>query len=150
MKRIAYLISPLLVLFLTSCEQNPRYSDLDGFWQVRSVEDKASGITGDAKGRLYISFECDLVKLTFYPEVRNKGSLGHEYISSYTVQDGILSFGTFYKYSYNIAKTEKELAPIQEVSAFGIYHQPDAFHLSISKKTMILENDEVRVCLLHY
>lgn len=150
MKRTPFIISLLTAMLFASCEQNPRYSQLDGIWQVLTVEDKLAETTADAEGRLYISFEYELVKLTFYPEVRNEGTLGHEYVSYYSLQDNTLSMGTFYKYSYNISKTEKELAPPEEMSAFGIRQQPAAFGMTIEGQSMTLENGEARLTLRHY
>lgn len=150
MKHILFIIFVLSSLFLASCEQNPRYSPLDGFWQVTTVENKSLQTISDAEGRFYMSFECELVKLTYYPAVHNKGTLGHEYVSSFTLQDGVLALGTFYKYSYDISKTEKELAPANEMASFGIYEQPASFRLSMEKRTMTLENDEARIILRKY
>ena len=150
MKRTPFIICLLTAMLFASCEQNPRYSRLDGIWQVLTVEDKLAGTTAHAEGRLYISFEYELVKLTFYPEVRNEGTLGHEYVSYHSLQDNTLSLGTFYKYSYNINKTEKEPAPQEEMSAFGIRQQPAAFGITVKGESMTLENDEARLTLRRY
>ena len=139
----------VLLMLLTSCEKNIRYSAFDGFWQVCSVEDKRTGTVTNPEGRLYISFECELVKLSYLTEGHNTGFLGYEYIGSYVLQGDSLQFSTFYIYHYTNPDETIE-APAHHLEAFGIYSQPASFALTMTKKEMTLDNATTQLKLRKY
>jgi len=145
--RIILLLS--LFLLLASCEKNVRYSVFDGFWQVCSVEDKATGTVTNPEGRLYISFDCELVKLSYLTEDHNTGFLGYEYIGSFVQQGDSLRFSTFYVYHYTNPQ-ETTPSPAEHLSAFGIYAQPVSFALRMTKREMTLENESSCLRLRKY
>ena len=145
MKKRRLITLLLLALCAASCEKNIRYSPFDGFWQVTSVEDKTTGTVSNPEGRLYISFECELAKLSYLPEDRNTGFLGYEYVGSYIHRNDSLLFSPFYKY-----REETTEAPAHHLSAFGIHKQPASFALTMTKKRMTLENTSSRLTLRKY
>ena len=138
-----------LILLFASCEKNARYSPFDGFWQVTSVDDKATGTTTSPEGRLYISFDCELAKLSYLTEDHNTGFLGYEYIGSFVQQGDSLRFSTFYVYHYTNPQ-ETTPAPAEHLAAFGIHSQPASFALRMTKKDMTLENEDTRLTLRKY
>ena len=135
--------------FLISCTDNVRYSALDGFWQVTSVEDKATGTATSPEGRLYISFDCELAKLSYLTADHNTGFLGFEYIGSFVQQGDSLRFSTFYVYHYTNPQ-ETTPAPADHLEAFGIHAQLATFALRMTKRDMTLENKETRLRLRKY
>lgn len=139
----------LSLSLLSSCEKNIRYSAFDGFWQVCSVEDKATGTITDPEGRLYISFECELAKLSYFTEDHNTGFLGFEYIGSYVQQGDSLHFSPFYTYHYTNPDETVE-APAAHLSAFGIHAQPASFAIRMTRSNMTLDNAETRLTLRKY
>ncbi|MBR4336702.1 MAG: lipocalin-like domain-containing protein [Bacteroidaceae bacterium] len=139
----------LLLLLTASCEKNMRYSALDGFWQVTSVEDKATGTATNPGGRLYISFDCELAKLSYLTDDHNTGFLGFEYIGSFTQQGDSLRFSTFYVYHYTNPQ-ETTPAPADHLRAFGIHAQPVSFALRMTRSDMTLDNAETRLTLRKY
>ena len=149
MKKSRIILLLPLILLLASCEKNMRYSAFDGFWQICSVENKAAGTVTNPEGRLYISFDCELAKLSYLTEDHNTGFLGYEYIGSFVQQGDSLRFSTFYVYHYTNPQ-ETTPAPAEHLSAFGIYAQPVSFALRITKKEMTLENESTRLKLRKY
>ena len=126
-----------------------RYSALDGFWQVTSVEDKATGTATNPGGRLYISFDCELAKLSYLTDDHNTGFLGFEYIGSFTQQGDSFRFSTFYVYHYTNPQ-ETTPAPADHLRAFGIHAQPVSFALRMTRSDMTLDNAETRLTLRKY
>lgn len=137
------------MLFMTSCEKNCRYSALDGFWRVDEVTN--NGITNEGNARLFMSFEYQLVKLSWLPADRTPGFLGYEYIASCNEDDGILTLGTFYKY-----REESTPAPADKLNSFGIpYDAPTTFTLTYTysgrQLTLTnLTNPTTRITLTKY
>ena len=136
-----------LVFF--ACEKNVRYSAFDGFWQVMSVEDRVTALTTDPLGRLYISFECELAKLSYFTEDHNTGFVGFEYIGAFTLDGDSLRFTSFHPYRYT-NPDETGDAPSAHLAAFGIHRQPAAFALSMTRTTMTLTNTDARLTLRKY
>ena len=143
------ILAIVLLLELTSCEKNVRYSDFDGFWQVCTVENKTMGTVTNPEGRLYISFECELAKLSYITEDHNTGFLGYEYIGSYVHEGDSLRFSTFYTYHYTNPDEPIE-APTHHLEAFGIDSQPVSFALTMTKKEMTLNNATTQLKLRKY
>ena len=77
--------------------------------------------TFDPEGRLYISFECELAKLSYFTEDHNTGFVGFEYIGSYVQQGDSLHFSPFYPYHYTNLRTLRAL-----VRSLLMQRQPDA------------------------
>ena len=61
MKKHIYKLLILLTLALTSCESYQIHEDLDGFWQVESIENKETGDIKYCQGDTYYSFQRELV-----------------------------------------------------------------------------------------
>lgn len=149
MKRYSppHILSLLIVAVVAlSCEKNCRYSTLDGFWRVDEVTDLTTCITAEGNARLFMSFEYQLVKLSWLPENRTPGFLGYEYIASCKENDGNIDIGVFYKY-----REEDTLAPADKLASFGIpYGEPTTFTYTFDKGKLTLENKSTRIVLTKY
>lgn len=144
-KPLRYLIILSAVLLAASCTDNPRYSPLDGFWQVTQVEDKAAGRTTEGNNQLYINFEYELVRLSYFPANRNPGTSAREYTGSFTLQGDTIRFSPFYPYLKENAE-----APAEALAPFGLTQGRNAFAISIHKGQMTLENDRSKLSLIRY
>lgn len=143
---LSLLIVAVVALFTLSCEKNFRYSTLDGFWRVDEVTDLTTCITAEGNARLFMSFEYQLVKLSWLPENRTPGFLGYEYIASCKENDGNIDIGVFYKY-----REEDTLAPADKLASFGIpYGEPTTFTYTFDKGKLTLENKSTRIVLTKY
>lgn len=144
-KRILISILSVIALLMASCQDNPRYSPLDGFWQVTRVEDKASGRVTEGNNQLYINFEYELVKLSYFPADRNPGTSAREYIAQFTLKADTLRFGTFYKYLH-----EDTEAPAEALAPFGLTPGASTFILTAGTSRMELDSPTAHLFLTKY
>lgn len=64
MKKLVYTLITILCCWITTaCDKLPKNGDLDGMWQLLTIEH--NGTTDDVKdSQLYLSFQLDLFQLT--------------------------------------------------------------------------------------
>lgn len=142
----ASLLLMLLTLILCSCEENCRFDALDGFWRVDTIEDKATATVTQGQARLFVSFDYELVKLSWLPADRTTGFLGYEYIASCKKDADRLTFGIFYKY-----RQETILAPAENLASFGIPQgESTTFTYTITQGQLTLDSPTTRLTLTKY
>lgn len=144
-KTFRFLCLLAAALLAAACTDNPRYSPLDGFWQVTHVEDKAAGSTAEGNNQLYLNFEYELVRLSYFPANRNPGTAAREYTGTFTLQGDTIRFSPFYPYLKESAE-----APAEALAPFGLTPGRNAFAISIRKSQMTLENDHSKLSLIRY
>ena len=146
-KKIATWGFMLLMLLITwSCDKKwPINGNLDGYWQLMTVETKADGIKTDCD-RLYMGIQLHMI------ELKDLGGNGYKSF-----------FGEFsYDEDQNIVVIKNlkgksstsdngQLANIKDLNPYGINAQETIFKVvKADGKTLILESDYARLTMISF
>ena len=84
MKKNIYRIMLLLALMtISSCESYLIHDDLDGFWQVSTIENKETGDITYCNGDTYYSFQRELVLVSYILPHRPVGQMKENHIAHF-------------------------------------------------------------------
>ena len=133
----------LFVLALHSCESYLINGELDGFWQVQTVEHLPTGKVTECNNRFYYAFQRCIVQLTKHSSY-GMGDLEAQYHAGFTCSHDSIGMGDFRIYDLLGCKNK---APISELKNFGIYQDYTTFHMQLSKAQLILTSDSARIVL---
>lgn len=154
----AFLLICLMMFAASSCDKLPEDGDLDGMWQLMSVQQYADGTTKDVKSeRIYWCERNGLLQFslkdgrepTLYAHIRWEGSQMHIY-----------DLGTCL--SHNVTKENIVWVPVENADSlkyWGLWcsKETDASHKGnlridyfvekLNSSDMILRNDSTRLVL---
>lgn len=147
MKTIKLRALPLIILFLSvllsGCDKLPANGDLDGLWQLMSVQQ--GGKTVDKKAeRLYCSFQLKLFMLGDDSHPRN-------YFGYFEHSNGTLRFHTFtYRSDYvEGGKTDELMTDekdIEVIAPWGFYSTDCVFSVvKLNSSELILEHGDTKI-----
>lgn len=142
------LISAVLVLGLTfcSCESYLINGDLDGLWQVQTVEHLETGNVTECNNEYFYAFQRHIVQLTKHVSY-GMGGLESQYHAGFEWGQDSIEMGDFRVYDLYGCKQK---APASELKNFGLYHDYTTFHMQLSKQKLILTSDSARIVLRKY
>lgn len=147
MRKQIYTIMTLFALVLTSCESYLVNGDLDGFWQVKSIEDKQTGDITRCKGDIYYSFQRDLVLVSCTLSSNPTGQMKENYIAYFTHENDTIKMTDFRIY---LDKDGKQ-APLQNLEKFGLYELYNVFRVEkLNNKVLQLNSNKSRITLRKY
>ena len=93
MKRYIYrLLILLTIIAASSCESYLIHGNLDGFWQVESIEDKNTGDITYCDGDTYYSFQRELVLVSYVSPNIPTGQIKENYIAHFTCENDSIYF----------------------------------------------------------
>lgn len=141
------LLTYLFALMLASCESYLINGDLDGFWQVQTIERLETGEIVQCNNEVYYAFQRHLVQLTQYSSTHVMGQMATRYHASFNWEGDSISMGDFREYDLNGSKKK---APLSVLRKFGLYQEYTTFHIDLSKESLILTSDSARICLRKY
>lgn len=149
MKKHIYNIY-ILILVLTniSCESHLINGDLDGFWQVQTIEyiDTEEVISGN--NELFYAFQRHIVQLTRHTETHVMGQMGPRYHAEFSWQDDSITFGEFREYDLYGCKNKVQPDILKK---FGIFQECSTFHVeNLNQTSLILTSEEARIKLRKY
>lgn len=129
---ILYLaLGIVIALGASSCQKSPINGDLDGQWQIMSVEPEPSDMIIDEN--LYYCFSLHVCQLTYY---------GNGYTSGILAFDGNSISLSFPNLDMNNDRNIKLLRQ------YGIYSNPVVFQVDyLDKDKLIMKSEESRVIL---
>ena len=148
MKKYIYQIFTLLIVAIaSSCESYQIHGDLDGFWQVASIEDKETGNVTQCKGDTYYSFQRDLVLVSHVLPDRPTGLIKENYIAYFSYNNDSIAMTDFRIYIDKDAPS----APLSKLKKFGLYAIFNTFYVEkLNKSFMILNSEKVRILMKKY
>ena len=116
--------------------------DLDGMWQMTFMEDQRTQEVTDARDKLVTwAFQGSLVQM-------NSVQI-EEVTGEFSLEDNSLRIWNLNHFSHATGDTLMTDMPI--LRNLGIYSQNSSFHvLELSKSTLRLENDSVRISFRKY
>ena len=144
MKKNIYRIILLLAatIIVSSCESYQIHGNLDGFWQVQSIEEKQTGDITYCKGETYYSFQRDLVLISYVSPNIPQGQIKENYIAYFTHENDSISMTDFRIY---IDKSGKQ-APLSKLEKFGLYDTFNSFCVEeLTSKSLILNSQKARI-----
>ena len=148
MKKRICIITLLLVLMLTSsCESYLIHGDLDGFWQVESIENKQTGEMRYCNGDIYYSFQRNLILVSYVSPAVSQGRIKENHIAYFTYESDTISTTDFRIY----IDKEATQTPLSKLEKFGLYETFNTFLVEeLCKKRLVLNSEKVRIVMLKY
>lgn len=147
MKRQIYTIMTLLALVLTSCESYLVNGNLDGFWQVTSIENKQTGELTRCKGDVYYSFQRELVLVSYVSPNVPTGQVKENHIAYFTHKDDSIFMTDFRIY----INKEGMNSPLPQLEKFGLYELYNAFSVEkLTGKSLVLDSEKAHIVLRKY
>lgn len=147
MKRQIYTIMTLFLLVLTSCESYLVNGDLDGFWQVKSIEGKQTGDITYCNGDTYYSFQRELVLVSYTSPETPTGQSKENYIAYFTHENDSIYMTDFRIY---LDRNGKQ-APLSELEKFGLYELYNTFAVEeLNRSSLVLSSEKTRISLKKY
>ena len=148
MKKYTYIFIVLFTVVLaSSCESYQIHGDLDGFWQVQSIENKESGEITYCNGDIYYSFQRDLVLASYVSPTIPQGLIKNNYIAHFTQENDSIYMTDFRIY----LDREGKQAPLSELEKFGLHNTFNTFGIEkLSRSSLILNSDKARIVLQKY
>lgn len=145
MKKNIYRIILLLALMtISSCESYQIHGELDGFWQVQSIENKQTGDITECKGDIYYSFQRELVLISYVSPNIPTGQMKENYIAYFTHENNVITMTDFRIY---IDKNGKQ-APLSKLAKFGLYDTFNTFDVEkLNNSSLILNSDKARIVM---
>lgn len=140
------------MLTIASCKDNYYIeNDLHGMWQVISVEDLSTGDVAEVKGELYYSFQRTMVMLSDVdlemPSNLTRYIAHFDFVGSDSIGMGGFRNRTTGEGSFVNAET---MIPLERLRKFGIHKDYTMFHMSQSRKDLILTSDSASIVLRKY
>ncbi len=137
----------LLALVLTSCESYLVNGDLDGFWQVTSIEEKQTGDITRCKGDIYYSFQRELVLVSYVSPDVPTGQVKENHIAYFAHKDDSIFMTDFRIY----INKEGKSSPLSQLAKFGLYELYNAFSVEkLTGKSLVLDSEKAHIVLRRY
>lgn len=148
MKKYTYILIILLAgVLAASCESYQINGNLDGFWQVKSIENKQTGEVTQCKGDIYYSFQRELVLISHVSSSIPTGQVKENYIAYFSHEQDSIIMTDFRIY---IDKNAPQ-APIPKLEKFGLYDIYNTFFIEkLNRSSLILNSDKTRIVLTKY
>ena len=145
MKKYTYILITLFaVVFTTSCESYQIHGDLDGFWQVQSIENKQTGYITECKGDIYYSFQRELVLISYVSPTIPTGQIKESYIAYFTCENNVITMTDFRIY---LDRNGKQ-APLSKLEKFGLHETFNTFDVEkLKSEDLILNSNKVRIVM---
>ena len=148
MKKYTYIFIMLFTVVLaSSCESYQIHGDLDGFWQVQSIENKQTGETKLCKGDTYYSFQRELVLISYISPTIPMGQMKENHIAYFTHDNNVIAMSDFRIY----LDREGQQTPLSKLEKFGLYDTYNTFQAEkLEDSSLILNSDKTRIILTKY
>lgn len=143
-QRYRLIILLIATLITSSCENYLINGDLDGFWQVTSIENKEFEDTTYCNGDKYYSFQRELVLVSYVSPDIPTGQIKENYIAYFTHENDTIAMTDFRIY----LDREGTPAPLTKLKKFGIYDTFSTFYVErLNKRVLILNSEKSRIIL---
>ena len=148
MKRQIYKsLALLIIVLISSCESYQIHGDLDGFWQVSTIEKKETGDIIHCNGDTYYSFQRELVLVSYASPEIPTGQSKENYIAYFTHENDSIYMSDFRIYFDRNGKQ----APLSELEKFGLYELYNAFAVEeLNSSSLVLSSEKTRISLKKY
>ena len=148
MKRQIYKsLALVIIILISSCESYQIHGDLDGFWQVSTIENKETGDITYCNGDTYYSFQRELVLVSFTSPETPTGQSKENYIAYFTHENDSIYMTDFRIY---LDRNGKQ-AQLSELEKFGLYELYNSFAVEeLNSSSLVLSSEKTRISLKKY
>lgn len=150
MNRLFRIISTLLIFILfASCDHYLINGNLDGMWQLQTIERTAPDTLITNEGDLFYSFQRHTVLIGDYNNPNEPvGHLKNEqYVSLFEYEGDSITMGEFHLYY----KRENQPYDTLRLKRFGIYDKHTTFRIEeLTAKRLILRSDSALLTMRKY
>lgn len=148
MKRQIYKsLALLIIILISSCESYQIHGDLDGFWQVSTIENKETGAITYCNGDTYYSFQRDLVLISYVSPNIPTGQMKENYVAYFSHENDSI-YMTDFRRSY---VDKDEPVTLSKLEKFGLYDTFNNFQVEkLNKRILILNSNKTRITLQKY
>ena len=148
MKRQIYKsLALVIIILISSCESYQIHGDLDGFWQVSTIENKETGDITYCNGDTYYSFQRELVLVSFASPETPTGQSKENYIAYFTHENDSIYMTDFRIY---LDRNGKQ-AQLSELEKFGLYELYNSFAVEeLNSSSLVLSSEKTRISLKKY
>ena len=148
MKHLYYYIIGICLL-LTGCDTHSSDNgDLDGFWQVRTMENLLTGEVADGRDhQITWAFQGDFLMLNFD---RNRG--GKEYVASFIYTgDALKVHNPYFSGRFSEGNDDAPVVDATELNILGIYNLEESFKVvKLDGSDMCLQSEAMRIYFRRY
>ena len=135
----------LMVLITWGCDKKwPINGNLDGYWQLMTVETKSDGVKKDCqKKRMYIGIQLHMI------ELKDLGNNGYKNFFGELNYDEDKNIVVIKNLKEKVSTSDNgQMADIKDLNHYGINSQETVFDvIKADGKTLILESDYARLTL---
>lgn len=148
MKRQIYKsLALVIIILISSCESYQIHGDLDGFWQVSSIENKETGNITYCNGDTYYSFQRELVLVSYILPHRPVGQMKENHIAHFAYENDSIYMTDFRIY----LDREGKQTPLSELEKFGLYELYNTFAVEeLNSSSLVLSSEKTRISLKKY
>ena len=148
MKRQIYKsLALVIIILISSCESYQIHGDLDGFWQVSTIENKETGDIIHCNGDTYYSFQRELVLVSYASPEIPTGQSKENYIAYFTHENDSIYMTDFRIYFDRNGKQ----AQLSELEKFGLYELYNSFAVEeLNRSSLVLSSEKTRISLKKY
>ena len=145
MRRYIYkMLTLATIMLMLSCESYLIHGNLDGFWQVTSIENKLTGENTRCNGDTYYSFQRELVLLSYVSPTLPQGLMKENYIAYFTHENDSITMSDFRLY----LDKDATQATLPELAKFGLYETYNRFQVEkLDSRSLILNSEKSRIVL---
>ena len=136
-----------VIALLLSCESYLINGDLDGFWQVKSIENKQTGEMTVCNGDIYYSFQQELVLVSYVSPTIPTGQMKENYVAYFTHENDSITMTDFRLY----LDKDATQATLPELAKFGLYETYNRFQVEkLDSRSLILNSKKSRIVFRKY
>ena len=148
MKRQIYKsLALLIIVLISSCESYQIHGDLDGFWQVSTIEKKETGDIIHCNGNTYYSFQRELVLVSYASPEIPAGQMKENYVAYFNHENDSIYMTDFRIY---LDRNGKQ-AQLSELEKFGLYELYNSFAVEeLNSSSLVLSSEKTRISLKKY
>lgn len=148
MKRQIYKsLALVIIILISSCESYQIHGDLDGFWQVSTIENKETGDITYCNGDTYYSFQRELVLVSYILPHRPVGQMKENHIAHFAYENDSIYMTDFRIY----LDREGKQTPLSELEKFGLYELYNTFAVEeLNSGSLVLSSEKTRISLKKY
>jgi hypothetical protein len=148
MKRQIYKsLALVIIILISSCESYQIHGDLDGFWQVSTIEKKETGDIIHCNGDTYYSFQRELVLVSYVLPNIPVGQMKENYVAYFSHENDSIYMTDFRIY---LDRNGKQ-AQLSELEQFGLYELYNSFAVEeLNRSSLVLSSEKTRISLKKY
>lgn len=146
-KQIYKLLALLIIILISSCESYQIHGNLDGFWQVTSIENKQTGEITHCKGDTYYSFQRELVLISYVSPNIPTGQMKENYVAYFSHENDSIFMTDFRR----IYVDKDEPVTLSKLEKFGLYDTFNNFQVEkLDKNNLVLNSNRAIITLQKY